>query len=66
MHERIQPYLEQLAAAGEFSGCNWLSRAGWRWRHPVVPRLGLAGSAIPPEVTVHHLLSHTAGIRRLL
>jgi CubicO group peptidase (beta-lactamase class C family) len=29
---------------------------------PVVHALGLEGSAISPEVTVHHLLTHTSGI----
>lgn len=29
---------------------------------PVVPYLGLEGRSISPEVTVHHLLTHTSGI----
>lgn len=29
---------------------------------PVVPYLGLEGRAIAPDVTVHHLLTHTSGI----
>jgi CubicO group peptidase (beta-lactamase class C family) len=40
----------------------WVDQGAFTLDTPVIPFLGLEGTTISPEVTVHHLLSHTSGI----